>query len=172
LQEATRRQFLLQQDIKNITLFTCRLASSPMLLAEHTGMHYFPSPSFLSPKVSVLYFFIYSFIYSEHPPITASKQQRKTPLYQKFCRQLYHACLYKVFEPLKAGMTTPEVVKCPDGHFRRAIYGLGPYIADYPEQVWLSGVVQGWCPKYVSFVFGIFIEKLIRFKMPCETRFP
>ncbi|KAH9170341.1 hypothetical protein EDB89DRAFT_2220723 [Lactarius sanguifluus] len=75
-----------------------------------------------------------------------SKRQRKKPLYQKFCRQLYHACLAQIFRPLKSGMTTPEVVKCPDGHFRRAIYGLGPYIADYPEQVWLSGIVQGWCP--------------------------
>ncbi|KAF8200370.1 hypothetical protein BJ912DRAFT_1020063 [Pholiota molesta] len=44
-------------------------------------------------------------------------------------------------------MTTPEVVHCPDGHFRKVIYSLGPYIADYPEQVWLAGVVQGWCPK-------------------------
>lgn len=48
-------------------------------------------------------------------------------------------------------MTIPEIVKCPDGHFRRVVYGLGPYIADYPEQVWLSGIVQGWCPKYVAF---------------------
>jgi hypothetical protein len=46
-------------------------------------------------------------------------------------------------------MTTPEVIKCPDGHFRRAIYGLGPYIADYPEQVWLTSIVQNWCPKFV-----------------------
>jgi hypothetical protein len=46
-------------------------------------------------------------------------------------------------------MTTPEVIRCPDGSFRRAIYGLGPYIADYPEQVWLASIVQGWCPKYV-----------------------
>jgi hypothetical protein len=44
-------------------------------------------------------------------------------------------------------MTTPEVVRCPDGHFRRAIYGLGPYIADYPEQALLACIVQGWCPK-------------------------
>jgi len=52
-------------------------------------------------------------------------------------------------------MTTPEVVKCPDGHFRRAIYGIGPYIADYPEQVWLASIVQGWCPKYApDFSFG------------------
>ncbi|KDQ53825.1 hypothetical protein JAAARDRAFT_115144, partial [Jaapia argillacea MUCL 33604] len=76
-----------------------------------------------------------------------SKKHRRKPAYQKFCRQMYHACLAHVFEPLKAGMTTPEVVQCADGHFRHAIYGLGPYIADYPEQVWLSGVVQGWCPK-------------------------
>jgi hypothetical protein len=62
---------------------------------------------------------------------------------------MYHACLARVFQPLKAGMTTPEVVRCPDGHFRRAIYGLGPYIADYPEQVWLASIVQNWCPKCV-----------------------
>lgn len=46
-------------------------------------------------------------------------------------------------------MTTPEAVRCPDGHFRRAIYGLGPYIADYPEQVLVAGVVYGWCVWYV-----------------------
>lgn len=77
----------------------------------------------------------------------ATKRQRKTVAYQKFVRQMYHACLARVFEPLKAGMTTAEVVRCPDGHLRRAIYGLGPYIADYPEQVWLACIVQGWCPK-------------------------
>ncbi|KAH9988442.1 hypothetical protein BJV74DRAFT_885330 [Russula compacta] len=76
-----------------------------------------------------------------------SKKHRQTAQFQTFCRQMYHASLACVFEPLKDGMTTPEVVKCPDGHFRRAIYGLGPYIADYPEQVWLTGIVQGWCPK-------------------------
>ncbi|THH20301.1 hypothetical protein EUX98_g8604 [Antrodiella citrinella] len=48
--------------------------------------------------------------------------------------------------PLKAGMTTPEVVQCPDGFYRRVIYGLGPYIADYPEQVLASCIVSGWCP--------------------------
>jgi hypothetical protein len=47
-------------------------------------------------------------------------------------------------------MTEPEVVRCPDGHFRRAVYGLGPYIADYPEQALLACIVQNWCAKYVS----------------------
>jgi len=50
-------------------------------------------------------------------------------------------------------MTSYEVIKFPDGHFRRVIYGLGPYIADYPEQVFLSGIVQNWCPKYVLILF-------------------
>ncbi|KAJ7203848.1 hypothetical protein GGX14DRAFT_698923 [Mycena pura] len=76
-----------------------------------------------------------------------SKKHRSKPEYQKFCRQMYHASLALIFEPLKAGMTTPEVARCPDGHFRRMVYGLGPYIADYPEQVWLAGIVQNWCPK-------------------------
>ncbi|KAJ7907795.1 hypothetical protein B0H13DRAFT_2332007 [Mycena leptocephala] len=76
-----------------------------------------------------------------------TKKHRKSENYQRFVRQMYHACLARVFQPLKAGMTTPEVVRCPDGHFRRAIYELGPYIADYPEQVWLASIVQNWCPK-------------------------
>ncbi|KAF8263103.1 hypothetical protein EI94DRAFT_1773032 [Lactarius quietus] len=64
-----------------------------------------------------------------------------------FCRQLYHSCLELVFASLKPYMTEPKVVKCPDGHFHHAIFSLGPYIADYPEQVWLTGVVSKWCPK-------------------------
>jgi hypothetical protein len=46
-------------------------------------------------------------------------------------------------------MTKPEIVRTPDGHFRRIVISLGPYIADYPEQALLSCVVQGWCPRYV-----------------------
>ena len=56
-----------------------------------------------------------------------------------------------MLESLKPGMTTPEIVRCPDGRFRRVIYGLGPYIADYPEQVLLASVMQGWCARFVFF---------------------
>jgi hypothetical protein len=45
-------------------------------------------------------------------------------------------------------MTVPRITRCCDGHFRRIVYGLGPYIADYPEQALLACVVQNWCPKY------------------------
>ncbi len=44
-------------------------------------------------------------------------------------------------------MTTPVVRRCPDGHYRRVIFDIGPFIADYPEQVLLAGIVQGWCPR-------------------------
>lgn len=44
-------------------------------------------------------------------------------------------------------MSTAEVIRYADGFYRRTIYGLGPYIADYPEQAFLCCIVQGWCPK-------------------------
>ncbi|KAF9526776.1 hypothetical protein CPB83DRAFT_870277 [Crepidotus variabilis] len=77
----------------------------------------------------------------------ATKAQRKKDVYQRFCQQLYHACLEFIFRPLRQYMSSPKTVKCPDGQYQRAIFGLVPYIADYPEQVYLSGVVSGWCPK-------------------------
>ena len=66
-----------------------------------------------------------------------------------------HESLKTILNPLKPFMTKPNVVKCPDGHYRRAIYTLGPYIADYPEQVLIATVVSGWCTRYVSFLFGL-----------------
>jgi len=96
---------------------------------------------------------LFSISYNSTICFIASKRQRKKPEFQKFCRQLYHKCLEIVFSPLKPYMEKAKVIKCPDGHFRRAIFSLGPYIADYPEQVWLSGVVSNWCPKYVFVLF-------------------
>ena len=80
----------------------------------------------------------------------ASHEIRNDAGFRKFRRQLLHSSLAKILESLKPGMTTPEVVRFPDGHFRRVIYGLGPYIADYPEQALLACIVQGWCPRYVT----------------------
>jgi len=58
-------------------------------------------------------------------------------------------------------MTTPKVVHFSDGHFRKVIYGLGPYIADYPEQALLACIMQGWCPRYDDFL------PLTRYEMHC-----
>ena len=48
----------------------------------------------------------------------------------------------KILCSLKPGMTMPQLMKCPDRHLCHVIFGLGPYIADYPEQVLMSGIVQ------------------------------
>ncbi|TDL19558.1 hypothetical protein BD410DRAFT_726969 [Rickenella mellea] len=77
----------------------------------------------------------------------AGRESADDDEFRLFKKQLYHASLARILEPLRPGMTTPEVLRCPDGHFRRAIFELGPFIADYPEQVFLAGIVQGWCPK-------------------------
>ena len=66
-------------------------------------------------------------------------------------------------------MEKPKVVRCADGHFRRAILSLGPYIADYPEQVWLSGVVSNWCPKCVlNWVLPPVLHRSGLDVMPCQ----
>ncbi|KAF8122990.1 hypothetical protein EV363DRAFT_1455925 [Boletus edulis] len=70
--------------------------------------------------------------------------------FRLFKRQLFHTSLSGILESLKPGMTMPEVVRFGDGHYRRVIYGLGPYIADYKEQVLLSCIVRNWCPKCLS----------------------
>ena len=67
--------------------------------------------------------------------------------FRRFKKQLYHHAIAYVLSTLRPGMTTLQVMRCPDGHFRRAIFEIGPFIANYPEQVYLAGIVQGWCPK-------------------------
>ena len=64
-----------------------------------------------------------------------------------FCHQLVHTLLAKILSPLKAFMEVPEVTLFPDRYLHRAIYSLGPYIANYSEQALLACIVQGWCAK-------------------------
>ncbi|KAJ7511317.1 hypothetical protein B0H11DRAFT_2387035 [Mycena galericulata] len=75
------------------------------------------------------------------------RENKDSTEFRTFRRNLFHGSLRHILQSLKPGMTTPEVTLFSDGHYRRAIYGLGPYIADYPEQVLLACVVQGWCAK-------------------------
>ncbi|KAI5992692.1 hypothetical protein EDD15DRAFT_2167831 [Pisolithus albus] len=66
--------------------------------------------------------------------------------FHKFRCQLFHTTISHILSSLRHGMLMPEVRQCPDGHFRRVRYALAAYIADYPEQILLSCLVQGWCP--------------------------
>ncbi|GLB41297.1 hypothetical protein LshimejAT787_0905120 [Lyophyllum shimeji] len=76
-----------------------------------------------------------------------SRDHKDSPEFRKFRRQLFHASLEHILSSLRPHMTKPRVTKCADGHYRRVIYGLGPYIADYPEQALLACIVQNWCAK-------------------------
>ncbi|KAG1834651.1 hypothetical protein F4604DRAFT_1886622 [Suillus subluteus] len=76
-----------------------------------------------------------------------TKEHVSDPKFRKFRRQLFQSSLAKILERLRPGMTKPEVVRFGDGHFRCVIYGLGPYIADYEEQVLLACIVRGWCAR-------------------------
>jgi hypothetical protein len=77
----------------------------------------------------------------------ADNVHSKDPGFRRFRRQLFHSSLSTILETLRPGMNQPEIVRCADGHFRKVIWGLGPYIADYPEQVLLACVVTNWCPR-------------------------
>ncbi|KAF7971583.1 hypothetical protein HWV62_20746 [Athelia sp. TMB] len=80
----------------------------------------------------------------------ADKRHAGSEAFRNFRRQLSHTTIAQMLEPLRSGITTPEPMRCPDGHFRRSIFGVGPYIGDYPEQCMLSAIVQGWCPKCMA----------------------
>ncbi|KAF5314796.1 hypothetical protein D9758_018852 [Tetrapyrgos nigripes] len=79
-----------------------------------------------------------------------SQDHASSAEFRKFRRQLFHTSLEHVLSHLRPYMTSPRITKCPDGYYRRVIYGLGPYIADYPEQALLACIVQNWCPRCTS----------------------
>ena len=85
--------------------------------------------------------------YTNFHNLTATKSHTESADFRRFRRQLFHASLAIILNSFKPGMTTPEIVLCPDGHFRLIIWGIGPYIADYLEQVLLTCIVQGWCSR-------------------------
>lgn len=120
---------------------TFLLAMFTITSGVHTVMPLFYWHSYLFQKVHL------SSIISLAPTNLpqAAKKCSDDVSFRKFKKQIFHTALARILRPLKHGMTTPEVLRCPDGHFRRAIYGIGPYIADYPEQVLLACIVQNWC---------------------------
>ncbi|KAF8121859.1 hypothetical protein EV363DRAFT_1183993 [Boletus edulis] len=86
------------------------------------------------------------------------KKHTNDARFRTFKKQLFHFSLSKILETLKPGMTVPEVTMCADGHYRKVVYGLGPYrpyIADYEEQVILAGIVRNWCGRCLAFPWDL-----------------
>lgn len=91
------------------------------------------------------------FLTSTNMFTSGPRTEGNSETFRRFRRQLFHSTLAAIMESFRLHMTTPEVVVCPDNHFRRAIYGIGPYIADYQEQVIVAAVVTGWCVRYIYY---------------------
>ncbi|KAF8123085.1 hypothetical protein EV363DRAFT_1404165 [Boletus edulis] len=79
-----------------------------------------------------------------------TKEHAATPAFRKFRRQLFHHSLSKILKRLKRYMSTWKVMRFSDGYFRRVIFSLGPYIADYKDQVLLACIVCNWCAKCMA----------------------
>lgn len=77
--------------------------------------------------------------------IIAERHHENSMEFRNFRQHIFHTLLQAILEAFRHAMEKPEVVKCADGHFRRAVYGLGPYITDYPEQCLLACIIQRWC---------------------------
>ncbi|KAJ3742783.1 hypothetical protein DFH05DRAFT_1495496 [Lentinula detonsa] len=75
----------------------------------------------------------------------ADRKYDNDPKFRTFKKQLYQTSIAAILRSLVPGMTTPVLRRCPDGYYCHVIYDLAAFIADYPEQVLLAGVVQGWC---------------------------
>ncbi|KAG0699683.1 hypothetical protein DFH29DRAFT_1014016 [Suillus ampliporus] len=98
-----------------------------------------------------------------------TKQHAETDFFWRFHRQLFHSSLSFILKNLRPAMTKPEVVHFRDGHYRRVVYGLGPYIADYEEQVVLACIVRRWCAKCLSHRKNLDETSLPRSRLHVDT---
>ena len=126
---------------------TCRLGTSITQFVKHIAMLWFQLDSSPFQKVTFSHYSDSDSVAHVNACFLGDQKYGNNTAFRKFKRQVYHASLTQIFMPLRHGMTIPVVHHCPDSHKRRVIYDLAAFIADYPEQVYLSGVVQGWCPR-------------------------
>lgn len=108
--------------------------------------------------------------------IIAEQNYANDPEFRKFRHHLFHTTLEAILENFKPVMEEPEVVKCPDGHLHRAVYGLGPYIADYPEQclVLFKGGAQSECQitSTMCIVISILFTRCLAHKLNLDSDDP
>ncbi|KAG2359335.1 hypothetical protein BDR07DRAFT_1261381, partial [Suillus spraguei] len=82
----------------------------------------------------------------------AEKKNVDDPKYCKFKKQLFYSSLSKIFTTLRPRMMTPEGICCGNMHYWCIIFRLGPYIADYEQQVVLACIVKDWCGGLTYFI--------------------
>ncbi|KAI6098291.1 hypothetical protein EDD16DRAFT_1768168 [Pisolithus croceorrhizus] len=98
-----------------------------------------------------------------------TREHANTPAFRKFKRQLFHSSLTHILSSISRPMKVPEVVLFGDNYYRRVIYSLAAYIADYEEQVLLSCIVRNWCPKCLGHRDNLDEGALRRSREHCDT---
>ncbi|KAI6011092.1 hypothetical protein EDC04DRAFT_2871132 [Pisolithus marmoratus] len=78
------------------------------------------------------------------------RENANTPAFHKFKKQLFHSSLAHILCSLHAVITVPETVLFSNEYYHCIIYSFAAYIADYEEQVLLSSIMHGWCPKCLA----------------------
>ena len=126
---------------------TCRLGTSITQFVKHIAMLWFQLDSSPFQKVTFSHYSDSDFVTHVNACFLGDQKYDNNTAFWKFKCQVYHASLAQILMPLRHGMTISVVHHCPDSHYHCVIYDLAAFIADYPEQVYLSGVVQGWCPR-------------------------
>ena len=141
---AVKQLFLLQQVILSIGFSMPLLATFTIMWGVHMALALFLLAFYLSQKVcSVFYSYIEFYDLILIP--SANKAHTHDVDFCQFWQKLFHVSLSYILQSLWPGKITPEVFWCPDGHFWHVIWGIGPYIANYPEQVLLACIIKNWC---------------------------
>lgn len=132
----------------NTTHFTSLLAmfTTPYNAVITTPYKYLPSWQFRTVSILCHPDYVRSAQRADHISYAADREDKDANAFRMFKRQLYHTSLSSVLDPLRPGTTKPEVLRCPDAHYRRAIYGIAAHLMDYPEQAQAACIVEGWCP--------------------------
>ncbi|KAH9916112.1 uncharacterized protein BXZ73DRAFT_92536 [Epithele typhae] len=102
------------------------------------------------------------------PIIKGTREDANDKEFRLFRKQVYHMAIERILAPLRPHMEVPLPLRCPDGHWRGALFELGPFLVDYPEQVYVARIVQGWCPKCLAFPDSLDRPGVPRFRVSAE----
>jgi Plavaka transposase len=139
-----KQPYWLLQDIMNIGLSISLSVTYAIASNKHIAMLSCSWVFLLSLKVGHFSVLILVYLNSH---CLENHVDNKEAWFHKSCHQLFHSSLMKILASLKPSMTVPNIVCFPDGHYRKAVYGLRLYITDYTEQALLMCTMQGWCTK-------------------------
>jgi len=111
-----------------------------------------------------MFFFVCNFLWLLDGFLAAHKEDNDAA-FHSFKKKLYHASISAILQPVKPAIIIPVVHCCLDGHWCHVIFNLAVFIADYPKQVMLSGIIQGWCSKCVQGSILLATSLTFRFQM-------